>query len=101
MEIDWYSIYIQQSNSVMTFWNVYIVVSVGMVGFVIQKGEAITSKDRNVFVFGFVLFAVSNLYPMFEAQSDLLKVYKKLPDEALFSEPPIWPLVVVLSLIHI
>jgi hypothetical protein len=95
MKIDWYSIFIQQSSSVMTFWNVYIAVVIGLLGFVIQKGSSITPKDKAVFMVAFALFALSNLYPMYDAQSSLVQIYANLPSGSVFSEPHTCPLVIV------
>ena len=79
---EWISIFIQQSESVMTLWNVYIVVVAAIIGFVIQRGVEFKPKERNIFVFSFVLFSMSNGYPLYRAQDTLAIIFEKLPSES-------------------
>ena len=84
---DWHSLYVQQSASVMTFWNVYLVVVFGLIGFVIQKAGQLTKTDKIIFMVGFGLFASSNLVPLYYAQVDLINIYQQLPKDTVFKQP--------------
>jgi hypothetical protein len=71
----WIPIFIQQSSSVMILWNVYIVVVVGVIGFVLQKGAALSKSDRYTLIIVFLIFALSNGWPLYEAQSTLFQIW--------------------------
>ena len=73
-EVDWINTFIQQSSSVMTFWNVYIVVVLGIVGFIIQKGDSVSIKDMRIIIGAFALFALSNGIPLYQAQDTLVQM---------------------------
>lgn len=84
-EDQWISAFIQQASNVMLYWNVYIVVVLGIVGFVIQKGDGLSVKDRWIFVVAFVLFAFSNAIPMYSAQESLLLIHENIQNSEVFS----------------
>ena len=81
----WIPIFLQQSQAVMTFWNVYIIVTLGAVGFLIQRGAAITKNERILSICAFVLFALSNGIPLYEAQEALVQIKGKLENGKIFS----------------
>lgn len=82
---EWASLFIEQSSSVMTLWNVYIVVVLGLVGFIIQKGDSIRKKDIYIFMGSFFCFALSNGIPLYQAQLTLIDIHEKLSDKAIFT----------------
>ncbi|WP_375750029.1 hypothetical protein [Vibrio sp. HN007] len=75
---DWIPIFISQSNIVMIYWNIYIVVAVGIIGYVAQRAEKLTTDQRKLFVLAWFLFVISNLPKLYEAQSSLYDIHKQL-----------------------
>ena len=89
-EVDWINTFIQQSSSVMTLWNVYIVVVLGMIGFIVQKGDAVSTKDMKIIIGAFVLFALSNGMPLYQAQDTLVQIHEKIINKEMFTTFPAW-----------
>lgn len=79
-EQHWIPIFIQQSESVMTLWTAFIIVNIGVVGFVIQRGAAFTLQERILFVGAFILFAIANGIPLYEAQQTLVEIKQALAE---------------------
>ena len=77
---DWIALFNGQSGTVMTFWSVYVLVVGLVVGFVVQKERL--DGVKWLLVFGFVVFALANGYPMFRAQRTVQAIHAKLPCEA-------------------
>ncbi len=74
----WIPIFISQSQAVMTYWNVFIVVVAAIIGFIIQRGALLSEKEKYLFIVGFVVFAISNGVPLFQAQETLVGVHGKI-----------------------
>jgi len=93
-DMHWIPIYIQQNQSVMIFWNVYIVVTLGILGFVVQRGASLTRNERLLLVSAFVVFSLSNLIPLYQAQHALVQIYSQLKVKNIFSENSVCPAVI-------
>lgn len=79
-DADWMKLFVEHSSSVMTFWHVYVLVVTVLVGFVTQIEEL--DSIRYFLVIAFAFFALTNLYPMYQAQVTLEKIREKMSDEA-------------------
>ena len=77
---DWIALFNGQSGTVMTFWSVYVLVVGLVVGFVVQKERL--DEFKWLLVAAFLLFALTNGYPMYLAQETLQSIHAKLPCEA-------------------
>lgn len=92
MSLEWHSLFIQQTNAVMTLWNVYIVVVFALVGFIAQKGDTLKRRDKVVCISGFIVFAAANCYSLSIAQDAAINIYQQIKVKpAIFTEPTIWP----------
>ena len=94
-EIDWINTFIQQSSSVMTLWNVYIVVVLGIIGFIVQKGDSVSIKDMKIIIGAFILFALSNGIPLYQAQDTLFQIHEKMANKEMFTAHPAWVVALV------
>jgi uncharacterized protein with PQ loop repeat len=74
----------------MVLWNVYIIVIIGILGFIVQKAESIKKKDIWLFMGAFTVFAFSNGVPLFHAQKALVEIHKNLPAGNMFSTNDPW-----------
>lgn len=61
-----------------------------MIGFVIQRGASFTKNEKLIFVIGFVVFALSNGVPLYQAQASLRSIHDKLSfgSQVMFTATP-------------
>ena len=90
MKIDWVQAFIDQSNSTMIYWNIYIVIALGIIGFLIQSGAKINSEGKKYLLISWIIFALSNLIPLSFSQNTLIKIFKNLGEvQNVFSVTPL------------
>ena len=94
-EKDWITLFVHQSDLVMTLWTVYVAVVALIVGFVAQKEQL--NGIRWVLVAAMSLFALANAVPLVRAQMTLVEIHERLSCDAclMLSVTPAWQVAVV------
>lgn len=96
-EKDWIELFVDQSDSVMTLWTVYVAVVALIIGFVAQKENL--DGIRGILVATMALFAVVNGVPLVRTQMTLVEIHDRLSCDSrhIFSATPVW----AVALVHV
>lgn len=90
---DLLDIYYRSSQLVMTFWTVFITAGVFVTGLVLSKNVIYGFQEKIMFSVMFGVFAVSNLYPLVNAQKSSIFAAQKLKDSSKIAgivASPLW-----------
>lgn len=74
----WVEIFISQSSNSMIFWNIYIVVALGVIGYIAKEHNQIQKKTKKLIAGVWVIFSISNIVPLYQNLDSLSKIYEKL-----------------------
>ena len=96
-EKDWITLFVHQSDLVMTLWTVYVAVVALIIGFVAQKEQL--NGIRWVLVAAMSLFALVNGVPLVRAQMTLVEIHERLSCDAylMLSVTP----ALIVALVHV
>lgn len=74
----WVEIFISQSSNSMIFWNIYIVVALGVIGYIAKEHNQIQKNTKRLIAGVWVIFSISNMVPLYQNLDSLSKIYEKL-----------------------
>jgi len=82
------TLYISQNQTIMTFWSIYGMVAIGLIGFVVQKGGLVGRQEKGLFSFIFLLFSASNAYPLYFSMKPLVWISSEIKLEVFRATDP-------------
>jgi len=87
---EWVNVYHSQASTTMTFWNVYIIVALGIIGYLDQSENTLNMTRKIYLAIAWGLFSIANFIPLYNSQTALIKIHNHLDNlKDIFSVVPI------------
>src|SRR5579862_5296219 len=75
-------LFVAFQSEMNTYWNVFILVALGVVGYVVGQKSPPARRMRALFVVAFGVFAIGNLYAVLGQHAVMLELWGRLRDPA-------------------